>query len=285
MNLTPWNQYKDFSSEFLKTHRDLILWETYYYLQAFLLFPPDCEFDVLRERIVLALKTGFYNQALQKNADEVKLRAIRFLWKIPEDRVYRETYSDTYPIWLIERTFTERAVESHFQIVSRVVWTLLRLAQTYESVPPRVFQASLKEAVEIILGKNPLKRKSSHKTDYLGGEKAYFTCFNRYKPVCHIVTAFEFTKEKYRTSVLTAPAQIEYFLKLAKKLRRELLYIQTPNVKMKSLFPSEILLTLPDWINEDNTSISLEPYAEKLAEIQAQYDQDFNISGNKSVAT
>lgn len=282
MNLTPWNQYKDFSPEFLKTHRDLILWETYYCLQAFILFPPNCEFDGVRERIVLALKTEFYNQALQKNADEdedeTRLQAMRFLWKIPEDRVYRETYSDAYPIWLIERTFTEREVESHFQIVSRVVWTLLRLAHTYAAVPPRIFQASLKEAVEMILGRNPLKRKNSHKTDYLGGEKAYFTCFNRYKPVCHIVTAFEFTKEKYLTSVLTAPAQIEYFLKLAQKLRRELLYIQTPNVKMKSLFPSEILLPLPDWINEDSISLSLEPYADKLAEFKALYDQDFNIS-------
>jgi len=65
------------------------------------------------------------------------------------------------------------------------VWTLLRLATTYELSFYREHRASLTEAVSIILGKTPLKGKKAkqEKTIYLCGEKDYTAHYNTYKSV------------------------------------------------------------------------------------------------------
>jgi hypothetical protein len=98
------------------------------------------------------------------------LHAMRYSYKIPDDAYFRESYGDGYPLWLIEERFREKSSQNHFKIVGRLIWTLLRLARTYELSPiDRLPLASLIEALNIILGTKPLKSKTvaQHNETYL----------------------------------------------------------------------------------------------------------------------
>src|ERR1700722_7131269 len=190
-----WNQHKDFSSAFLEKHHAYVLCDIFHQIKAFLLFPPNCSCapfcscEELRENAALSLNTALFNQVLENEDDPDTLYPIRLLLRIPEDSFFREHYEEAYPLWLIMEELQKREAENHFKIVDQLMWTLLRLAQTYEEMY-RVPRVSLNEGVEKILGKLPLKAKAAElqKDDRLCGAKGYSLYFNKYKSVCHFIS-------------------------------------------------------------------------------------------------
>jgi len=164
--MTLWNQHKGFSIEFLAEHHDYVLYDVFHHIKAFLLYPLNCSCDglcqceALRAKVVLSLNVNLYNQAQERQENPDLLSAMRFFFKIPDDGFFRKHYGDAYPIWLIQKEFQEKEASNHFRIVDRLVWTLLRLAKTYELSEYGEPRASIKEAVQVVLGKTPLKTES-----------------------------------------------------------------------------------------------------------------------------
>lgn len=197
MNL--WDKYQEFPPDFLSRYRDFVLYDVFHHIKAILLYPlncgcsKDCACEATRAKIVLSLSVNLYNKARTRGENPDLLYAMKYFFKIPDDGFFREHYGECYPLWLIDEKFSEKSALNHFQIVGRLVWTLLRLARTYELSFYREHRASLTEAVSIILGKAPLKGKKAKqgKTAYLCGEKGYTAHFNTYKPVCHLIAAFQ----------------------------------------------------------------------------------------------
>jgi hypothetical protein len=70
-----WNSHEDFSPQFLDKHRDLMLYDTWHRIKAFLLFPLNCmcrdrcQCDGLREKVVLSLNMSLYNKAKEALED------------------------------------------------------------------------------------------------------------------------------------------------------------------------------------------------------------------------
>ena len=237
-----WKKYTRFSAEYFTEQRDLFLYTVFHHIKAFILFPPKCKCgkscrcNSFREKVVLTLNTELYNKALKANKDSALLSDMKHIWQIPDDYSFRENQADHYPLWLVEYELQKREKENHFEIVNRLVWTLLRLARTYEVSPFGAPEASLKKAIELILGKNPLKRKTSSKNEYLGGEKAYLARFNEYQAALPFIAALAHVKKGASITDLNKPSQIETFLKTAHWLRKELLRLQTPNIKQGNMF-------------------------------------------------
>ncbi|EKE09415.1 MAG: hypothetical protein ACD_16C00183G0002 [uncultured bacterium] len=291
----PWNQYKNFSSEYLDKHHDLVLYDVFHHIKALLLFPPNCackdfcQCNDIRARVVLSLNTDLYNKAHKEKEDLDLLHAMKSLLRIPNDHCFREYQADAYPLWLVEQELKKRDAENHFKIVDRLVWALLRLGKSYE-----VFfgspEASLNEAIDMILGNNPLKTKviDLQNADYLCGEKGYAACFKKYKAVCHFIVAFEYIKKKAGQEnisffSLSVPDEIEHFLSLSHWFQKTLSVLETQNVKENIFFPRGTLLPLPNWVTSDEVDILLEPYQDIIQRIRAQADDPNNwiIPGEK----
>jgi len=237
-----------------------------------------CQCDELRARIILTLNVEFYNGAIEKGEDSEQLYAIKSLLKIPEEIYFRKNWGNAYPLWLINQELENK--DQLFKIVDRLVWSLLRLAKTYEESEIGEPRASVNEAVEMILGKTPLKSKQSQEQDYLCGEKAYGKYFKEYKSVCHFIAAAEILKrEKQRDEdsffVIKNPEQIERFLSIAHWFRKKLLSIKTPNVKTKSLFSEELLLSFSSWVNNEEVDIDIEDFDDKRQELKVLNIGDF----------
>jgi len=272
--MTLWNDYKEFSPDFLARHHDLILYDVLHQVKALLLFPPnchcmgDCGCDVLRAKVVLSLNLDLYNKAEEQQENPDTLHGMKFFFKIPDDHVLRRAYGQCYPLWLIQQEW--HAKETSFKIVARLLETLLRLGRTYEASFFREPRASVNEAVDLILGKTPLKSKvgKGNKESYLCGEKAYGACFNTYKSICHFVMAYQVVFKGY--SPLPPLDKIKEFLSFSMKIRQELLHLQTPNIKGKALFSEEILLSLPSWVAVNDIELPLDPFKDKLRELNDQ---------------
>jgi|GEM_PF-1640988 len=273
MNL--WDKYQEFPPDFLNRYRDFVLYDVFHHIKAILLYPlncgcsKDCACEAARAKIILSLNVDLYNQARIRQETSDHLHAMKYFFKIPDDGFFREHYGECYPIWLIDEKFSEKSALNHFQIVGRLVWTLLRLARTYELSFYREHRASLTEAVSIILGKVPLKGKKAKqgKTVYLCGEKGYNAHFNTYKSVCHLIAAFQHMEENNSCFSLTDPQKIQEFFNLSRGIQQKLLLVETPNVKEKSLFSEESFLPLPPGIYSDDIPISIMPFKDKLKEI------------------
>ena len=273
-----WDRHKDFSSSFLAEHHNYVLQDVFHHIKAFLLYPLNCscgslcQCEASRAKIVLSLNADLYNQAEERQENRDSLYAMRALLKIPDDNFFRKHYGKAYPLWLIQEEFQKKEAY-HFRVVERLVWALLRLARTYEVSIIGQPRASIKEAVDLILRKTPLKTKARkrEKEHYLCGEKAYGMQLNAHKSVCHFIVAFKFLEgnDPY-FSLANSEAtlqQIQSFLSLSHWIRKKLLSFETPNIKEKSLFSEEGLLPLPAWVNSDDVHIPLEPFAVKLEEI------------------
>ncbi len=284
-----WNQYKDFSPKFLENHRDLVLFDVYHHIKAFLLFSPNCSCKPIcfckeqREKVIVTLNTDLYNQALSDEESPEVLYAIKVILRIPEDHWFRENQCDLYPLWLFEQELHKKESSHHFKMVDRLVWTLLRLAQSYKLSIFRESRASLKEAIERILGSAPLKTNVENlkKNDYFGGEKAYASRFNEYKSVCHFIAAFIYMEQMIAQrgpSLLTLknPKEIEQFLSIAHWFRNKLLCLETPNVKERHFLSDQILIPLPDGITSDAVNIPIEPYQDIIERIEAQLNDPKN---------
>ena len=266
-----WNTYQEFSPSFLAQHHDYVLYDTFHHIQAFLLYPlncgckDNCICEGSRAKVVLSLNVDLYNKTLEKRENPELLHTMKLLLEIPDDSFFREHYAETYPLWLINDKLHQKETDNHFRIVARLVWTLLRIAATNEASIYREPRASLNEAIEMILGKTPLKTKAKalKKEPYLCGEKGYSAHFNAYKSVCHFMASYQFLKEEKLFS-FDKPSQIQEFLSLSHWIREKLLSLQTPNIKAKSLFSEEVLCPLPPWVESDKVGIALQPYEDKL---------------------
>jgi hypothetical protein len=273
MNL--WDKYQEFPSDFLSRYRDFVLYDVFHHIKAILLYPlncgcrKDCVCEATRARVVLSLNVDLYNKARIRQENPDRLYAMKYFLKIPDDGFFREHYGECYPLWLIDEKFAEKSALNHFQIVGRLVWTLLRLARTYELSFYREHRASLTEAVSIILGNAPLKGKKAKqgKTVYLCGEKGYTAHFNTYKSVCHLIAAFQHMEENNPCFSLTDPQKIQEFFNLSHGIQQKLLSVKTPNIKEKSLFLNESFLPIPSWAYSDDIPISIIPFRHKLKEI------------------
>jgi hypothetical protein len=276
--VTLWKQHSHFSPEFLAQHHEIVLWEFWHQINALLLYPPNCGCnhrclcENFREKITLSLNLELLHKAQAEGADQATLSAMHWIFNIPPDRYFKQRYTEAYPIWLINENFQKKEEEHHFQIVSRLVWTLLRLGKTHQQSWLREPSASINEAIEVILGNTPLKtkNKSLQNDGYLCGEKGYTKQFNAYKPICHFIAAYEYLKEQegHDLFFMATRERIERFLSLSQWFRQELLLLQTPNVKGNILFSKEMLLSLPAWVSTEEIDISIEPFEDLLFQME-----------------
>lgn len=274
--MIPWNVCANFSPQFLAGYHDITLYDAFNKIKAFLLYPLNCDCakpcscESWRSKIVLSLNVHLYNKIANEGKSADTLLAIKSLLRIPEDHHFRELYNNAYPLWLIEENFKRREEENQFKMVYELVWTLLRLSKTYELSYFKERKASINEALEYLLGNKPLKTQAPRSVSYRGGEKAYAKRFNDYKSVCHFIAAFEYLK--LSPFYLEEPDQIEKFLKSACWFRERLFPLKNPNVKDKVLFGEETLLSLPPWITSQGIDVPVEPFEEKLRQLQEVWE-------------
>lgn len=177
--------YKNFPSEYLEDHQDILLYDIFHHLQAYLLYPPHCgceglcSWDEMRQKVILSLNMDFYDAAVERNENPDKLHAMRFLFDIPETSFCRLHYTKAYPSWLIHKELQKQEKENLYKSLEHLIWTLLRLARTNEASSFNTPWASLKGAIQLILGDMPLKMKNGAKKTYFCGEKAYGRGFTK----------------------------------------------------------------------------------------------------------
>lgn len=285
--MTLWNNYRLLSEEFLRQHHDLVLYDAFHQVVAFLLHPLPCrcdaipcQCDLLRKKISFSLNLDLFNFLQETHEDSEVLSGTRLLLKIPQESYFQKNYTQAYPSWLIEKNFKEE--EKNFKAVDQLTWALLRLCETYQLSYLRETRTSISESLEVIFGKTPVKTKQrKNSQDSHGGEHFYKRQFKRYKSVCHFIAALEFMKKEKedREPVLFSrdqADQIETFLKVSEWFRQKLLLLQTPNTKKKDVFLPEETLPLPSWVLAHDIDIPIEPFAKKLEEINAPFVEYLN---------
>ena len=273
-------EYKNFSQEFLDQHHDIVLWDVWHQIKALLLYPlncschPQCLCKDFREKIVLSLNLDLVHKAQAEEVDQETLAAMHWILNIPQDSYFKQHFTEAYPLWLIQEKLQEKTTDHCFQIVFRLVWALLRLGKTRTLSWYQAPHASVNEAIELILGKTPLKAKvkSLQDNDYLCGEKGYAKQFSIYKPICHLVAAYEQLKEQDQIDLFSTPSphQIAKYLSLSQWFREALLILGTPNVKGNILFSEEMLLSLPSWVSAEDVDLSVEPFEDMLLKMKEE---------------
>lgn len=265
--------YKNFPLEYFADHQDILLYDVFHHLQAYLLYPPHCGCEGLcpcnkmRKKIVLSLNMDFYDTAVQRKEAKDKLHAMRFLFDIPETSFCRLHYTKSYPSWLIQQELGKREEVNLFKSIEHLIWTLLRLAKTHEVSSFNTPWASLKGAMQLILGD-----AYSTTNPYFCGAKAYGKRLRDYKPICHFITAMEMVK---KDDSISTPEQIKHFLSIAAWLKEKLIAVQTMNIKKERLFLEENFFSLPTWIQLEKVDLPLEPFEDKLKEINDMIEADF----------
>jgi len=276
-----WNQYKNFSPEFLAAHRNLVLYDVFHHVKAFLLFPPNCvcgnscKCAQLREEVVSSLNTPLFNRVSKEEEDTETIYGIKSLLKIPEDRVIREHHEQAYPLWLTQEKLRAQSEEKSFKNMNQLVWALLRLSHTNKKCYGTL-EASLNKAIKIITKELPLKTKAVtiQENDELYGEKAFGDDFHKFKTIFHFIAAFEWMKEENKQNkdflfdLIQPTDKIERFLKLSQWFGKQIFSIETPNVKGKSLFLDGGPLPLPSWIQDDGIDLPIEIIEERVEEIR-----------------
>ena len=282
-----WEGYTKFSEEYLSKYHSIVFLDVFHKIKSFILYPPGDETpesphtEELRKQIVLsqnlnALATA---KAQGKSSDEVE--ALNYIMALPEDGYFKAHWQTAYPIWLIEQEIQERAAQNHFSMIYQLVWTLIRLGKTHQVSFFKEYRASMKEALEIILGDMPLKSKQTGVKRSLGGEKAYRKQLNAYKSVCHFIAAFDHLKQGGVTQSpspfsLDSPSQIETFLQASCWFRHALLILKTPNIKDSSPFSEDILIPLPNWVESGESLIEVEPIDEVTKMLEEKLERAVN---------
>lgn len=270
-----WNPYEEFSSPFLDKHYELVLLNIFHHIMAFLLFPADCSCKERcfcqrwRQKTILSLNTARYNRLCAVQEDSNFLHAIKSLWRLPDESTFREFYPNAYPLWAINNGLKNKEKSGDFKIINELVWTFLRLGQTYKKcIYTR--EVSFSEAVDII-GDLPVNAKAPHLNELksLRGEKAYRALFKRYKSVCHFIAALELCKKedpKWESSweCLYPPREkVQRFINIAHWFRTNLLLLERRNVKGKVFLKEEELCPLPEWIQFQEINFPIEVFQEK----------------------
>jgi hypothetical protein len=211
---------------------------------------------------------------------------MKIIFKIPDDSFFQDVITHkVIPYGLLINRLNQEDRNKNFKIVEHLVWGLLRLARTYEISPLKGSRASINEAVEMIVGSTPLKTKVK-KLDQespLCGEKAYGIQLNAYKSVCHFVAAYKYLEGNDPSFSLTQPEHIEKFLSLSHWLRAKLLTLETPNVKERFMFSGKSLISLPEWISSDDIQITIDPYEEKLQQINVLVNNALKSQSTRSL--
>lgn len=78
-----------------------------------------------------------------------------------------------------------------------------------------------------------------------------------------------------KDSPINTATQIKRFLSISQWLKEKLLAVQTTNVKNEHLFLQENFFPLPAWLQLDNVDIPLEPFEDKLKEINDTIESEF----------
>jgi hypothetical protein len=278
------NKHTDLFPPFLDRHGDYLLYNTFHQVKAFLLYPCGCDTlcqcETLREKIILTLNVHLYNQAQERKETPDNLRAMRFLLKIPDEDFFKKHYSEAYPVWLIQEQLGQEDRQKSFKVVAQLIEALLRLARTYELSLFKESRASITEALAMILGSAPLKTKAKKlgKEPRLCGEKAYSARLNAYKSVCHFIAALNFMEKNNSSFSLSTPdakaEHVQQFLSVSHWFRKKLLLFYTPNIKHGALFSKKTLLSLPSWIASDDIDILIDPFEDKLQEINALFKKE-----------
>jgi hypothetical protein len=197
--------------------------------------------------------------------------------KIPDESYCRKHYTNAYPTWLIKENFSRKSIP--FKLVDHLIWTLLRISKTHELSIFHTAKTSIQEAIEWIFGNTPVKTSVRRKkSSALGGQDAYTEQFKLHKQVAHFIVALEFLEKERggEPSILFSwdqPNQIERFFSLAYGFRQKFLLLYTPNTKKQNMFLEEEILPLPAWVKSEGIDILIEPFEERLQEINAPYEE------------
>ncbi len=202
--------------------------------------------------------------------------AMKKIFNLPDDSYFKSHYEECYPLWLIKDELKKQEEQKHFRIVSRLCWILLRSSKSYTHLGFQP-QASIKDAVDLIMGKMPLKSKNTiMKMEHLCSEKVYGRMLKRYMSVCHFILAHEHMRGEYaggwyggEAFSFTPNDQVARFLSLSHWFRAELRKPIRTNVKEPELFPERHLISLPEWVNPGDIDIPIPPIEEKVREIDA----------------
>lgn len=262
----------------MSEHRDVVLEDTWHHVQGYLLFPlncacQDCQCGYWRQKVILTLNMVFYHQLKLSNTPPEKLHAAKLILDLPDFSYLREHYSDSYPLWLIQKELKTRFEQKEFKIVDSLCWTMMQIAQANRPYGNEL-RTSITEAVRFILGDKPLKVGAQ---DYLCGEKAFGRMLNKYKSVIHFILALEHMRkeeednkiyEREGAYLLHGSSQLDRFLSLSLWFRTELLKLVRPNVKDPELFHEHELLALPSWVGCEHISIPIHPLEQKVQEIK-----------------
>lgn len=199
---------------------------------------------------------------------------MKLLWRIPEDHVFRESYSNAYPLWFVRKALKKREENGHLKMIDQLVWTFLRLGQTYKMCIA-IREASLTQATAIIVGGMPVKAKGrpGKKADILYGEKTYEKLFKRYTSVFHFMAALEFCKKEDPAwnhlfeGSYPSSEQIERFLSVAHWFRQNLLLLKGRNVKKNVFLEEDELCPLPHWFHPQDIDLPIEPFRDIAKDI------------------
>jgi hypothetical protein len=252
--------FENFSPAYLERYHDIVLYDVFHHIQAFLLYPHSGECEDLRQKIILELNLDYYNKAERDNFDQ--LMVIKSLLEIPDDPSLRKQRREVYPLWLIRKDLKQKDIQ--FKMVDRLGWSLLRLAKSNE-VYFHDRNAGVYEAIDLILGHMPLKSKANSlkKDDHLGGQKKYVQYLNDYKPVCHFIMAFQHMGGDSDCFPQWTVEKIDQFLGLCLWFGCHLFEIERTNSKEALIFPEGILIRPPDWVDFGVLDLPIEPYEEK----------------------
>lgn len=278
-----WNQYENLSPEFLEKHHDLVLYDVFHHVKAFLLFPTNCACKdscrcaQLREEVVRSLNTPLFNRVLKGEEDIEIIYGMKSLLKIPEDSAFRKHHEQAYPLWLTQEKLKEKSEEKSFKNMNQLVWALLRLSYTnYKCYS--VFEASLNKAIKMIIGDIPLKTKAvtTQGNEEFYGEKAFGEDFHKCKTILHFIAALEWIKKEDKQNknflfdLIQPTDKIERFLRLSQWFGKRIFSIETPNIKEKNLFLDGGPLSLPSWIKDDEINLPIEIVEERVEEIRRE---------------
>lgn len=271
--------YSRFTPVFLERQQEVFRQDVFHHVLTYLLFTIDCRNEHLRQNAILTLGMDYYHSSRNKGESGPQLDAIKIILEIPDSTYLADHYEDSYPLWLIQRDLKARIEDNSFKMVDQLGWTMLKMSKAYY-IRYRERRASLTEALRLTLGETPLKSGDGR---YIAGEKTFSRAFNKYRPVCHFIMAFEYMRRGERVledeedpssydildfSIDTAD-QVDRFLSLALWFRKELRELVRPNVKDPALFPESELIVLPEWINCKGVDISIKPHAKKLRELDS----------------
>ncbi len=284
-----WPTYHNFSAEFREQNRNLVLYDTLHHIQALLLYHPNCDCGrncncaEQRRKIVLSLNLALFERIRKERGNSDGLGMLREFLKIPEDAYFfRENWNDAFPLRFIMKELQQKEVE--LKRVDQIVWIFLRLAKTSESFGGGG-QTSISESARVIQGNLPIKKaRLSEGLPILGCDKFYTQNLDKYKSICHLIAAFQLhqnpsifsSPEAFFTS--QTPENIDLTLKRAHWIRHKLITTKITKSKEGKSFPQRVLKELPDWVEYEDFSNTLESVEKKQQELEKESSASHSTS-------